>query len=59
MTLELKAANNNVTKPTRVLLPLEFMQKNQIGTGDLIKVKDRDWVSYFFFSFDLVFSIAY
>lgn len=47
MTLELKAANSSLRIPTRIQLALEFMQKTQIGTGDLIKVKGQDRVSMF------------
>ncbi|CEP10802.1 hypothetical protein [Parasitella parasitica] len=38
MSLEVREAKQHNAVPTRSYLSLEFMQRNQIGTGDLIKI---------------------
>ncbi|KAI7902225.1 P-loop containing nucleoside triphosphate hydrolase protein [Cokeromyces recurvatus] len=44
-SLEIKAAQKD-TNHTRVFLSLEVMQKNQIGTGDLIRIEKQDQIIF-------------
>lgn len=44
MTLEVKAAQQINAAPTRCFISLEFMQRNQIGTGDLVKITQNERV---------------
>lgn len=45
MSLEVRASLQHNAAPTRSFLSLEFMQRNQIGTGDLIKIIQNEKVA--------------
>lgn len=44
MTLEVRAAQQHNAAPTRCFISLEYMQRNQIATGDLVKITQNEKV---------------
>lgn len=44
MTLEVRAAQQLNAAPTRCFISLEYMQRNQIATGDLVKITQNEKV---------------